>query len=132
MVRSNQGGSVLSFLIIGGVLVALLIGGVYFARTFANDSVVQATGDQKQSNKSDKSDEATTTTKSDDEKEKPQAPTAKPEASNPKPETKPVTPRPAELPQTGPAETLVALLGVGLLTGTATAYYRSRQHRLTL
>ena len=134
MVRANQGGSVLSFLIIGGVLVALLIGGVYFVRNRANDTVARATTDQQK--KSDSSHE-TTTTKSDDKKAdnkttetKPD--TAKQEAPAPKPSTPPTVSRPAELPQTGPAEAFIAMLGASLLAGAATAYYRSRSQRLTL
>ena len=38
MARTNQGGSILSFLVIGGVLVFLLIGGAYIVRR--NTSVV--------------------------------------------------------------------------------------------
>ena len=128
MVRSNQGGSVLSFLIIGGALVVLLVGGVYFARTHANDTIAQATSDQKQSHKSDE----TTAPKPNEEEAKPKPEATKPEVSTPKPQPAPVTPRPAQLPQTGPAETFMAMLAIGLLTGTSVAYYRSRQHRLTL
>lgn len=134
MVRANQGGSVLSFLIIGGVLVALLIGGVYFVRSQANESVAQATTDQqkksdmpeeaaptKTDNKDKKAeDKKTTETKPDTSKKEAPAPTPSPAA------------RPAELPQTGPAETVAAMLGVSLLVGTATAYYRSRSQRLAL
>lgn len=128
MVRSNQGGSVLSFLIIGAALVALLIGGVYFARAHANDTIAQATSDQKQSHESNE----TTAPKLDEEKAKPKPEATKPEVSTPKPQPAPVTPRPAQLPQTGPTETFMAMLAIGLLTGTSVAYYRSRQHRLTL
>ena len=132
MVRANQGGSVLSFLIIGGVLVALLIGGVYFVRNQANNTIAQATTDQQK--KSYMPEEAAPT-KTDNEDKKAedkkatetQPDTSKKEAPAPKP-----APRPAELPQTGPAETIAAMVGASLLVGAATAYYRSRSQRLAL
>lgn len=135
MVRANQGGSVLSFLIIGGVLVALLIGGVYFVRNRANDTIARATTDQQK--KPDSSHE-TMTTKSDDKKAGSKTTETKPDASKqeapaPKPSsTPPAASRPAELPQTGPAETAITMFGASLLVGAATAYYRSRSQRHAL
>jgi LPXTG-motif cell wall-anchored protein len=132
MVRANQGGSVLSFLIIGGVLVALLIGGVYFVRNQANGSVAQATTDQQK--KSDMPEQAAPAKTDDKDKkaEDKKATETKPDTSKKEAPAPSPAPRPAELPQTGPAETVAAMMGVSLLVGAATAYYRSRSQRLAL
>lgn len=133
MASSNQGGSILSFLIIGGVLIALLIGGAYFVQQRsaqpATDKAPTATQPVAQPNDAaDKKDTPATDDKKvavepNKEEPKKEAPTATPQ---------PVTPPTAQLPQTGPAETLGSLLGIGLLSGMIVAYGRSRRPAATL
>jgi LPXTG-motif cell wall-anchored protein len=120
MTRSNQGGSILGFLIIGGVLTVLLLGGAYYVQQRATPA--PATADNKPADKKD-------TAKTDEEKKG----TATPATEAPKQEASQATPQPAapstgELPKTGPAETLSSLLGLGLLSGMFVAYVRSRRH----
>jgi LPXTG-motif cell wall-anchored protein len=125
MVRTNQGGSMLSFVIVGGVLIALLIGGVYFIRNRASVTVATPSSDQSQTEES-----AKMATKPDEKEVKSQPDTAKPQPQVSS--SSESAARPSELPQTGPAETILAMIGAGLLVGSSTAYYRSRDRRVTL
>lgn len=128
MTQGTQGGSVLSFVVIGGILVLLLLGGVYFVR--------QRTGAEAVNQPAPVSDQSKT--ESDKPKEDQAAKDKKDESSS---ETKPSTDSSrqqssevpaATLPQTGPAETFTALLATMLLTGALTAYIRSRREFLSL
>jgi LPXTG-motif cell wall-anchored protein len=132
MARSNQGGSILSFLIIGGVLAVLLIGGAYFvqqqsARSIADKNKTPvATQPAAQSNESadKKNTPATENKKVAVEPNK--------EGAAPKTAPQPTTPPATQLPKTGPAEMVSSLLGAGLLSGMIVAYVRSRRLSVTL
>jgi LPXTG-motif cell wall-anchored protein len=139
MASSNQGGSILSFLIIGGVLVALLIAGAYFVqqRSTAPHSdkvpVVTQPATQSKDTTDKKQAPATEDKKVAVEPKKDEAKTeAAPKADAPKATPKPATPPAAQLPKTGLAETVSSLLGLGLLSGMIVAYARSRHTAATL
>lgn len=121
MASSNQGGSILSFLVIGGALAALLIGGTYLVQQRAT----QSTADQspvavQPTNQSPKEDEKKTPPPAEEKKE---APKAAPQTT---------TPPATELPKTGPAEMISSIIGAGLLSGVLVAYARSRRASVTL
>lgn len=128
MTRSNQGGSILSFLIIGGILAVLLIGGAYFvqqrasrpATTPAPTATQPSTQPGAQSNDKDKK-VAEEPKKDAPAKEAPKQDT-----------TTQATPPAAELPKTGAAETVSSVLGAGLLSGMIVAYVRSRRSLVAL
>ena len=139
MASSNQGGSILSFLIIGGVLVALLIGGAYFVqqRSTASDSEKDPVVTQPAAQSTDATDKKQAPASQDKkvavEPKKDEAKTeATPKEEVPKPTAQPVAPPATQLPKTGPAETIGSLLGVGLLSGMIVAYARSRRPAATL
>lgn len=140
MANSNQGGSILSFLVIGGVLTALLVGGAYLVQQRSTRSsttpapvVVQPVGQTP-----DKAD-TTTAPIADDKKvavetkkEEPKKEAPKPAAQQPAPATTKPAPATAELPKTGPADFLSSIIGAGLLSGMIVAYTRSRRSSVTL
>jgi LPXTG-motif cell wall-anchored protein len=130
MGKVNQGGSALSFVIIGIILVLLLVGGTYFVR---QRLLVQAdngrqTTDTPQTKPSDKTDTP--------EESKKEEPTKTPETSQPvQPDSTAqdtAAPPAANLPQTGPAETLSVILGAAFLTAALAAYMRSRRDYVSL
>ena len=120
MVRTNQGGSVLGFIIIGVVLALLFIGGAYIIRQQVERSVtsgpIKAPEEQKpqpqpQPPQNDKQPDKT------------------PDTTTPLPQTPP-SPTPStknELPKTGPAETAGVLLALALLAGASASYVQSRR-----
>jgi LPXTG-motif cell wall-anchored protein len=118
MVRTNQGGSVLGFIVVGVVLAALFIGGVYLAR---HQTVAPVAG-QSQPPKESPVAQPSTPNKSSDQ------PSPQPSQTTPS-STSPAASA-SQLPQTGPTETLGALLGIGFLTSLIVAYYRSRRPEL--
>jgi LPXTG-motif cell wall-anchored protein len=118
MVRTNQGGSVLSFVIIGAIMAAILVGGVYIV----HQQTRQPAGETPQEVVEEPP--ATPPVESEKEAEKPQ--------KEETPQTTPQTEKEVELPQTGPAESLMTLVAVALLGFTATSYLRSRRIGLSL
>jgi hypothetical protein len=115
MTRTNQGGSGLSFVVIGVILVALLAGGVYLVRQ-------QLT----QPDQTWLPEESGETVVSDDDEEV---------AADPVPENEEslqvADVSAAELPQTG-IEDVTPIFSLGLLSLTAVAYARSRRPELSL
>ncbi len=111
MIKTSQGGSVLSFVVIGAALVLLLVGGTYFVR---QNLSVSSDNRGRNTDTTPKPSGQTDTTK---EPTKSDEPAKKPEAVQPAKPTTPtptapqqntaVTP-PASLPQTGSVETLGA------------------------
>jgi LPXTG-motif cell wall-anchored protein len=130
MASSNQGGSILSFLIIGGVLTALLLGGAYFVQQRSADSKSAPVATQPSDESKDpaKKEQTTPTPPATEDKK---VATETPKAETPKATPQQSTPA-TELPTTGPAESLSSLVGLGLLAAMTTAYVRSRRSPVTL
>ena len=133
MVKANEGGSVLSFVVIGAILVLLLVGGTYFVRQklSVNAETASQTPDTSKSNPSDQTNTSKEPTKKDEPAKTPESPKPTPAQPSTPPQTTASTP-PAALPQTGPAETFSIVVGVALLTATFTAYVRSRRDYVSL
>jgi cytoskeletal protein RodZ len=126
MTQKRQGGLVLSFVVIGGVLVLLLLGGVYFVRQRTSVEAINQPAPTPTSEQ--------TKTQSDKAKEDEAAKEQKDKTSS---ETKSSTNSSSSntttaLPQTGPAETVGVLLALALVTGAFTAYIRSKREFLSL
>jgi LPXTG-motif cell wall-anchored protein len=131
MVRTNQGGSVLSFIIIGAVMVLLLAGGAYIVRQQSHRGTLTPAPTQISKTPAPSGNKPATSTPQKPADKKPQsAPTPQPSpALTPQPvPSSPSTPATSQLPHTGPAETMSSLLAVGLLTGVSVAYLRSRRY----
>jgi hypothetical protein len=118
MVRTKQGGSVLSFVIGGVFLAALLVGGIYWmSQQNQTRNTPMPTPQAPQETKP--ADESVVS-----ERQQPQ-----PQASTEQlPSNGPVQ----ELPATGPREVFVASLAVALLSGVGISYIRSRRHTASL
>jgi cytoskeletal protein RodZ len=134
MVKANEGGSVLSFVVIGAILVLLLVGGVYFVRQklFVNADNKGQTPDTSQPKPSEKTDTSKEPAKKDE-------PAKTPDTSQPTQPAQPTNPQqntagtaPVALPQTGPVETLSIAIGAAFLTAAFTAYVRSRRDYASL
>jgi len=113
--RTNQGGSVATFIVIGVILAVGLVGTVYLlnkrVQQTRSDQSISATSTSKNQNNSTSS--KTSTTKTDTSKTPVSAPT---QATN--------TP---EIPTTGPELSVTELIGVYILTATVVAYIISRR-----
>jgi len=124
MTRTNQGGSVLSFVIVALVLAGLLIGGAYTIRKLTTQS------DQTQSPSAPAQQDKTPDTN------KPQQAASntsdQSQASTPQPSTQTQDASPARLPQTGPRELLGSIVAIAALSGMAVSYARSRRPELSL
>lgn len=118
MRRTNQGGSVLSFIIIGVILAALVLGGAFLARQKIDTAIKPAPAPTSPAAPQQGNGSA-------------QAPAAQPQPSTPSPSSQATVPQPApssgKLPQTGPKEDILSLLGVGILGYGLAAYLRSRR-----
>ena len=157
MVRTNQGGSILSFVIIGVVLTSLLVGGVYIVhqRADARVAVTQPTPADKTTTPATPGDNApvatpgtnqTTTEPTSPDATSSPTPTPTPSDQTPTPTTLPSgstdtssstppssTSTPATaLPHTGPAETLGSIIIMGVMTVAVVSYVRSRRLLATL
>jgi LPXTG-motif cell wall-anchored protein len=126
MGQAKQGGSILGYVIVGGVLTLLLLGGVYALRTYWSGAPAGDSGEVADNPKAapvpapegnaDKDKQHTDT-------DKPQpAQQATPPASIPKTATPPT-----ELPQTGPVDTLLSAAVLGILIMSLGVYLQSRR-----
>lgn len=154
MTRRIERGNVVGFVIIGIVLTALLAGGIWLAKNRASvsDMVANNDGDNKQSDvtkesgeKSGKSSDKTNNTDGDTKTESTgttdeelkktlndqasKSDGKQDSGSSTNKDTKASTDgkdAADTLPETGPADTVLAMLGAGLLTASSLGYIRSR------
>lgn len=137
--RTNQGGSVASFLVVGVVLVAITLGGIFFVQQ-RNESGRVATSPTPSPSIPGGSPSATQTppqssSPSTSSSPKPSA-SPKPSSSS-KPSTSPVptshpstgTAPASDLPATGPTEGLLAVVPAALLIGAIIGYLKSYRIR---
>lgn len=125
MVRTNQGGSVLGFVIIGGVLALLLIGGAYFVRQQAVLPPDTGTAPQPTETKPE----------GDGQQEEQKPDEAKPDEQNgqqPSQEQQTQSQNlpgtgAEELPRTGPAESFATIAIFAALAAVTAAYVQSRR-----
>jgi LPXTG-motif cell wall-anchored protein len=133
MASVNQGGSILSFLLIGGILTAVLVGGAYFVQqrvggtTTDKAPVVVQPANQSPDQAANKP-----TPPADDKKVAVEPKKEEPKKEAPKAAPQTTTPPTTELPKTGPVETISSIVGAGLLSGMLVAYVRSRRTSVTL
>lgn len=126
MIRGNQSGSVLSFIVVGGVLTLLLVGGVYFVRQqmMPKSQLTTQEPASKPQQSSDTSNHGTSQTATNNQTGTQNSKTAVPPSDASKTAT--------ELPHTGIAETVSTLFAVALLCASITAYVQSRRSTATL
>ena len=119
--RTNQGGSVISFVIVGVVLASVVAGGVYLVN---------------QRNKQNTTKQPTTSQPSTTPQGANNKPASQPTptpANNPSSSTPTSGPQPqptnGHLPTSGPNDALFQLFALSILVGLATAYVRSQISR---
>lgn len=129
MARIGQRGSILGFIIVGGIMALLLVGGAYLVR---NTLVMNSETTQSPA----------TDTAKDDATEQPSSgaggESTDEEVALPGPadsgdsQSEQKTEAPADLPQTGPAGTLLTGILLGGLVAATLAYKRSRSSLFSL
>lgn len=146
MVRTNQGGSILSFLIVGGVMVLLLVGGAYAVRHFfapSEGSSEIASRQDEDKSKTDSSGSGSDGSSGNKEPSQQEENTPKKEPNNdtPRPPRESQAPRdpadnqpksPGDLPTTGPEDIVFEGILISSLVALAIAYRQSRQAALSL
>ena len=134
MVRTNQGGSILGFIVIGAVMAALLIGGVYLVRQNLIPGVksgAESLQDSSDSTKPSKDEtenaknEGDQSTAQDGQASEPAAGTEQ-ATDKPRTQTGSGTISTTDLPETGPAGILLSGLFLSLVVAVTSAYIRSR------
>lgn len=136
MVRTNQGGSVLSFVIIGVVLVALFVGGAFGVRYLLKPQTSSTGGGTAVTPAPSPKDNRPRTDDSNKSQATPAVPAPQtsqnnPPSSNPTPATPAPSNTKAQLPTTGPADTLATIIAVASLSSVTAAYVQSRRNRAT-
>lgn len=120
--RTNQGGSVTSFIVVGVVLVVILAVGVYWAyqrgaQVQSNTPIIGSTN-QKATPQPQKSGDQT--------KSEPSFGTTGQTGQGQQSTSSDTGVAPGEIPQTGPSDTAYVLVVLAFLTFAATLYVRSR------
>lgn len=117
--RTNQGGSVVTFLIVGGILVAVVVGGIYAVQRRSQEtpspSPVVSTSPSASPSPAGTSVPNPTTN--------PGSQSTQPPASVPQGST---------IPSTGPSDDFISVVAFAVLSGLLVAYVRSRRSRLRL
>ena len=131
MGRTKQGGSILGYVLVGGVLILLLLGGAYAFRTWwsrtpdTTPAPAPTVSDKPATDNKDKS-AAQQPSTSDKDKSSDKATPAPSQPTAPKPAPTPTTPS-TQLPQTGPADTALAVIALGSLVASLGVYLQSRR-----
>lgn len=134
-VRSNQTGSIASFIVIGVVLVILTAGTLYWVSHKDTPSVAEKSGTTSQPAKTPaKTDDKTAQPNATDDSTPAAEPTATPQTSASASTSSPsaAAPSVSSLSQTGPADTAVELLAIGALAAAVASFIRSRNLRSSL
>jgi outer membrane biosynthesis protein TonB len=129
MVRTDQGGSVLGFVVIGVVMAALLVGGVFVMQRQNNPNPTPTPQQPTQQPAEQKPAEKPT-----EDKSKPQpAPQPAPQQNQQAPSQLPSNNASShEMPQTGPVETLASAIAILFISGALISYVRSRRQLASL
>lgn len=134
--RTNQGGSIVTFIIIGAVLLVGLGAGIYYLANRSSDtppaeepgiSAPQSNGEQSEPAGDIKTDETPAADESPtaDEGQVAKDSTTEQPAEEQTPDELATAGHPAEMPQTGAGSNFAAFLGAALLSFATFAYVRS-------
>lgn len=130
--RSNQGGAILSFIVIAAILIAVTLGAIYFVQqrgiTARRDQAIAAANklaaEQKAAQDATDAARKAATATQVATSQSPQ------DSSTPAPvtnDTATTTTNSSELPTTGPSNSAITMLAIGMLVGTSVAFVRSRR-----
>jgi LPXTG-motif cell wall-anchored protein len=121
MAHSNQGGSILSFVVVALLLAALLIGGAYAVRRFTTQPEQQTPSTSQ--NQPAPHNAAQQNKAADNNSQAPVK--VSPQVNNDSSVA-------SQLPQTGTSSLLGSVVALALLSGVAVSYVRSRRPELSL
>jgi cytoskeletal protein RodZ len=128
--RTNEGGSVVTFVIVGVVLAAVVAGGVYLVNQRGEDKRTNQPTPTSQNQPSGQTSNPTTTPSPTQSQPKPNTGSQAPKTGQ---STTPTTgvnssasTSDGHLPTTGPVDNGIRLIALSILIGTATAYIQSR------
>ncbi len=126
MGRTKQGGSILGYVLVGGVLVLLLLGGAYVLRNYWSGAPSTEVAEEAND----------TPAATSPEEQKPSEPAQEAAPAQPPAQQSPATPAPApgatELPQTGSADTVLSVSILVILAACVMLYLQSRRFAASL
>lgn len=127
--QGGQGGSLAGFIIVGALLALVLVGGLYGLNRYnAQRASEEASQQEEQPAKEEqKSEESTDKDKSADTSSDQSATPAAGSDSSSDTSDNSSAATTANLPETGPADTTISLLALGILSFAFTHYVRSRR-----
>lgn len=135
--RTNQGGSVVTFAVVGAILVVLLAGGIYYAyqrgsQVRTGEPLIGSTEHKTAAPSMPKSTD--NSGKSSDKSDSTGQPQPQTSTTTPEPNTQSPPPSQAsgKIPQTGPADTMYLLVSVAIVAFATARYLRSRASLRTL
>ena len=127
---SNQGGSLAGFIIIGAVLALVLVGGLYGINRYnAEQTKIAASKEESSKKAAETKKEAAKTDEKPSETPIPNDATSLPSNTTTQEAKDQVAT--AQLPRTGPADTLLQLVSVAALSFASVYYLRSRSYAHT-
>lgn len=128
MVRQNERGSVVGFVIVGILLTAALVGGVWFAGHLGSSKVASNSDNSSNTTSSNSGNQATTDEQLRDtlSQQSSQSSGTSNSSQSSSSTSSTATSSTTKLPTTGPTDTLFEMLGMSLLVGVTVAYARSR------
>lgn len=133
--RSNQGGAILSFIVIAVILIAVTLGAIYFVQqrgvSVRRDQAIAAANklaaDQKAAQDATDAARKATTAAQVAANQASQASGGSTSTQTTTTDTSPAATNTGQLPTTGPSNSFVTMLAFGLLMGTSVAFIRSRR-----
>lgn len=142
--RTNQGGSVVTFAVVGAILVVLLAGGIYYAyqrgsQVRTGEPLIGSTEHKTAAPSTPKSTD--NSGKSSDKSDSTGQPQPQTSTTTPEPNTQSPSPSSTgssssqasgKIPQTGPADTMYLLVSVAIVAFATARYLRSRASLRTL
>lgn len=137
MTRTNQGGSIVSFIVVGVVLALLLVGGAYLVHrhnnpaatptpTPAEDSQEAATEESDPDESSEADTDSSTETDQSDQAASDNSSTSE-ESAESQADLPTGSSSPDNLPETGPTDNGLGLVGAGSMAAASVWYWRSRR-----
>lgn len=132
--RNNQGGAILSFIVIAAILIAVTLGAIYFVQqrgvTARRDQAIAAAdklaADQKAAQDATDAARKATVAAQQTASQSPQDATPSTTQTTGT-DTSSTATNSSELPTTGPSNSVMTMLAIGMLVGTLVAFVRSRR-----
>lgn len=126
MARRIESGNVVGFVLVGALLLAVLVGGIYVLR-HGNSGSVAVTNTNSSAPKSSPSSSSDTTSNTSTASDQALRDALNSQSSSTSNSSNTSATTSSSLPTTGPEDSLMPMLAVGLLTGVSFAYIRSRR-----